>query len=89
MTALGLLIFALSVQAGLANAATDAAPVNTMTAEQRAEAQMQSIYAMDAARAEQEKADKEKKDKAAAESQKKFNWGLTILTVAPLILMLL
>jgi len=64
-------------------------PASTMTAAQRAEAQLQSIYASDAARAEKEKADKEKKAKDDAEAQKKFNWGLTILTVALLLLFLL
>ncbi|PKM97488.1 MAG: hypothetical protein CVU79_07910 [Elusimicrobia bacterium HGW-Elusimicrobia-3] len=64
-------------------------PAGTMTAAQRAEAQMRSIRAMDAARAEKEKADKEKKAKDEAESQKKFNLGITILTVALLILILL
>lgn len=61
----------------------------TLTAAQRAEAQMQAIYANDAARAEKEKADKEKKAKSDAEAQKQFNWGLTILTVALLVLILL
>lgn len=64
-------------------------PAGTLTAAQRAEAQMQAIYANDAARAEKEKADKEKKAKDEAKAQKQFNLGLTILTVALLVLILL